>query len=111
MPVYLVTHEILTENPADLILSASFTTDFMRSVKVHPTNSIRFTKEASFWCQMINLYKKIYPTHSFRQIAEHFNLSETNARRYYYGIHHVNGAAVKWKKGYTQIREGACVTL
>lgn len=83
----------------------------MRTVKVHSENSIRFTKNAAFWCEMINLYKKTYPKHSFRQIAEHFNLSETNTRRYYYGIHHVNGEAVRWAKGYTQIRQGACVTL
>jgi hypothetical protein len=38
-------------------------------------------------------------------------MSETNVRRYYYGIHHVNGEAIQWKKGYTQIRQGACVTL
>jgi len=78
----------------------------MRVVNVHPEKSIRFTKEASFWCEMINLYKKIYPSHSFRQIAERFNLSETNARRYYYGVHHFNG-----RSHYTQVRRGACVTI
>ena len=83
----------------------------MRSIKVHSSKSIRFTKNAAFWCEMINLYKKIYPTHSFTQIAKHFELSETNARRYYYGVHHVNGIAVQWEKGYTQMRQGACVTV
>ena len=78
----------------------------MRSVNVHPEKSIRFTKDAAFWCEMINLYKKIYPTHSFKQISEHFKLSETNTRRYYYGIHHYNNNA-----GYTQLRRGACVTI
>jgi hypothetical protein len=86
-------------------------THLMKTVKVHSEKTINFTKNASFWCEMINLYKKIYPTHSFRKIAEHFNLSETNTRRYYYGVHHVNGIAVRWKKGYTQMRQGACVTL
>jgi squalene cyclase len=81
----------------------------MRTVAVHPEKSIRFTKHAAFWCEMINLYKRNYPKHSFRQIAEHFELSETNARRYYYGIHHHN--AGYFGCGYTQFREGACVTI
>jgi hypothetical protein len=81
----------------------------MRSVAVHPEKSIRFTKHAAFWCEMINLYKKIYPKHSFRQIAEHFELSETSTRRYYYGIHHHN--AGYFGPSYSQIRQGACVTL
>jgi hypothetical protein len=78
----------------------------MRSVKVHPEKSIRFTKHAQFWCEMINLYRKHYPTHSFKQISQNFGLSETNTRRYYYGVHHHNGYV-----GYTQVRHGACVTL
>jgi len=44
-------------------------------------------------------------------MAKQLGLSETNARRYYYGVHHVNGIAVQWEKGYTQMRQGACVTL
>jgi hypothetical protein len=83
----------------------------MRTVKVHPENSINFTNNAKFWTGMTNLYRKIYPTHSFKQMAEHLSLSETNARRYYYGIHHVNGEAVQWGKGYTQVRQGACVAI
>ena len=78
----------------------------MRSVSVHPTKNIRFTDHAAFWCQMINLYKKIRPDHSFKQIAEIFNLSETSIRRYYYGIHHHIGG-----RGYSQVRYGACVPL
>ena len=93
------------------ILNKSIHDITMRQVKVHSENSINCTKKAKFWCEMINLYKKEYPTHSFKQIAKRFDMSETNTRRYYYGIHHVNGAAVLWKKGYTQIRQGACVTL
>jgi hypothetical protein len=81
----------------------------MRSVKVHESKSIRFTKHAAFWCEMINLYKKIYPKHSFQQIAEHFELSETSTRRYYYGIHHANLGL--FGNGYSQVRQGACVTL
>jgi hypothetical protein len=83
----------------------------MRSVSVHSENSINFTKSAKFYCEMTNLYKKLYPNHSFKKMAEHFGLSETNTRRYYYGIHHVNGKAVRWQKGHTQVRLGACVTL
>ena len=79
----------------------------MRQVKVHSQKSINFTKNAKFWCEMINVYKRIYPTHSFQKVAKHFGLSETNARRYYYGIHHVTGRG----QGYTQIRQGACVTI
>lgn len=83
----------------------------MKTVKVHPTNSINFTKDAKFWTEMTNAYKRLYPTHSFKRMADHLGLSETNARRYYYGIHHVNGEAIRWQKGYTQVRLGACVAL
>jgi hypothetical protein len=81
----------------------------MRSIKVHSSKSIRFTKNAAFWCEMINLYKKIYPTHSFTQIAKHFELSETNARRYYYGVHHFNPGCMG--PCYNQVRKGACVPV
>ena len=81
----------------------------MRPIKVHPEKSIRFTEHAKFWCEMINLYKKVYPTHSFKKIAEHFNLSESSTRRYYYGVHHVNLGY--FGNGYSQVRQGACVTL
>ena len=81
----------------------------MRSIKVHSSKSIRFTKNAAFWCEMISLYKKIYPTHSFTQIAKHFELSETNTRRYYYGVHHRNGGY--FGPCYSQMRQGACVTV
>ena len=56
---------------------------------------------------MTNAYKKAYPMDSFREMAEYLGLSETNARRYYYGIHHYNPGS----SGYTQLREGACVTI
>ena len=81
----------------------------MRSIKVHPEKSIRFTKHAEFWCIMINLYKKIYPTHSFKQIAKQFNLSESNTRRYYYGVHHFNPGCMG--VCYNQVRRGASVPL
>jgi hypothetical protein len=42
-------------------------------------------------------------------MADHLGLSQTNARRYYYGVHHYN--AGYFGCGYTQVRKGACVTL
>ena len=58
---------------------------------------------------MTNLYKKYYPDHSFKKMAKHLGLSHTNARRYYYGVHHFNPGC----QGtcYNQVRKGACVTL
>lgn len=58
---------------------------------------------------MINAYKKCYPTHSFKTIAQHFGLTEVNTRRYYYGIHHKNGGL--FGESYSQVRQGACVPL
>jgi len=78
----------------------------MRTVKVHPEKSINFTEHAKYWCELINLYKRCYPDHTFKQIAKHFNLSEVNTRRYFYGIHHeIEG------ESYSQMRQGAAVTL
>jgi hypothetical protein len=79
----------------------------MRTVSVHPEKSIRFTKHAEFWCAMINVYKKEYPRDSFKQIAQHFGLSESNTRRYYYGVHHAN----LFGCGYNQMRRGASVPI
>ena len=59
---------------------------------------------------MTNLYKKHYPDHSFKRMAKHLGLSETNARRYYYGVHHKNFGYLG-QEGYTQVRQGACVTV
>ena len=58
---------------------------------------------------MTNLYKKYYPNHSFKRMADHLGLSQTNARRYYYGVHHF----IPGCQGtcYNQVRKGACVTL
>ena len=42
-------------------------------------------------------------------MADHLGLSQTNARRYYYGVHHYN--AGYFGCGYTPVRKGACVTL
>jgi hypothetical protein len=83
----------------------------MKTVKVHSSNSIRFTDHAKYWCETINKHKRVFPEHTFKQIAKCYDLSETNVRRYYYGVHHVNGQIVQWARGYTQIRRGACVSI
>lgn len=80
----------------------------MRNVIVHPTKSIRFTESASLYCTILNEYKKQNPQVTFKQMAEEFGLSETNCRRYYYGLHHFNNQP---KTGYSQMRRGACVTI
>ena len=81
----------------------------MRPVLTHPEKSIRFTPHAQMWCNILNTYKRFHPTHSFKQMAEVFNLSESNARRYYYGVHHRNGGY--FGDCYSQVRFGAAVTL
>jgi len=84
----------------------------MKLVKVHSSKSINFTKHASFWCEMTNLYKKHYPGHSFKRMANQLGLSETSARRYYYGVHHFNPGGLGGKGAcYNQVRKGACVTV
>lgn len=83
----------------------------MRTIKVHPMNSILFTHHAQYWCEKINNHKRRFPDHSLAMIARCYNISTTNASRYYYGVHHVNGEVIQWAKGYTQMRRGACVRL
>jgi hypothetical protein len=83
----------------------------MKTVKVHSSNSIRFTNYAKTWCEIINQHRRVFPEDTFKQIAECYDLSETNVRRYYYGVHHVNGQIVQWAQGYTQMRRGACVSI
>jgi hypothetical protein len=79
----------------------------MKTIKVHPEKSINFTEFAKTWCMILNTYKRFYPECTFKQMSEVFNLTETNARRYYYGVHHFNPGF----NGYTQMRQGACVTI
>ena len=78
----------------------------MKPVLTHPEKSIRFTSHAQMWCNILNTYRRFHPKHSFKQMAEVFNLSETSARRYYYGVHHRY-----FGDSYTQVRRGACVTI
>ncbi len=81
----------------------------MRTVKVHPSKSIKFTKHAAHWCQILNQHKFNFPEHSFKEMAEHYGLSESNTRRYYYGMHHANLGY--FGCGYSQVRMGACVAI
>lgn len=87
----------------------SVNTKAMRPISVHPEKSIRFTQHAAFWCQMLNAYRKCYPAATFKQMAEFFDLSESNTRRYYYGVHHRNGGM--WGLCYNQVRRGAAVHI
>jgi hypothetical protein len=81
----------------------------MRTIKVHPSASIKFTNHAKNWCSILNTYKRFNPCCTFKEMAKVFNLSETNARRYYYGVHHANLGY--FGCGYSQVRYGACVTI
>lgn len=81
----------------------------MRTVSVHPEKSIRFTPHAEMWCVAINNYKRFHPEKSFSEVAEVLGLSETSARRYYYGMHHKNGGY--FGISYNQIRRGACCPI
>jgi hypothetical protein len=81
----------------------------MRVPQVHESKSIRFTEHAAKWCYLINLYRKLYPTHSFDRMSEHFNLSASTIRRYYYGVHDANEGY--FGRGYTQVRRGASVPI
>ena len=85
----------------------------MRSIKVHSTHSIRFTNHAKTWCEVINKHRRFFPEHTFKQIAKCYDLSETNVRRYYYGVHHYNGNGNNRNFGvyYNQMRKGACVSI
>ena len=81
----------------------------MRTVTVHSENSINFTQNAERICFALNCYKKLFPSHTFKEMAQVFGLSHTNARRYYYGMHHFNPGC----QGtcYNQMREGAHVPI
>ena len=79
----------------------------MKIVKVHPEKSIKLTPRAALYCGMFNTYKRMFPDRTFKEMAIAFQMSETNVRRYYYGVHHRNVGG----DCYSQIRQGACVTL
>ena len=79
----------------------------MRMVKVHVSNSICFTSSAAQYCQMLNEYKRQNPSATFDDMATAFDLSRTNARRYYYGYHDRN----EFLNTYAEMRRGACVKI
>lgn len=78
----------------------------MRQVKVHHEKSIRFTQNAASLCASLSHYKRKNPDATFKQMAQHFGLTEVNTRRYYYGVHHRNSS-----DSYTQMRKGASVPI
>jgi hypothetical protein len=85
----------------------------MKTIKLHPEKSIRCTENALMWCSVLNHYRKEHPKASFREMGEQFGMTETNARRYYYGIHHYNSGydGKNPYNTYTQLRKGACVQI
>jgi hypothetical protein len=56
----------------------------MRNIQVHSTHSIRFTNYAKTWCEIINQHRKVFPEHTFKQIAKCYDLSESNVRKQAY---------------------------
>lgn len=79
----------------------------MRIVKTHSNKSINFTQSAQIYCQMLNKYRKNNPNCTFKEMAKAFDMSQTNVRRYYYGVQHY----IHRGTNYTQIREGAAVSI
>lgn len=63
-----------------------------RKVTVHSTHYCRLTGRAQLWTQVLNNYMRKFPTTSLKDLANYFDLSYTNARRYYYGMHHKNAS-------------------
>ena len=87
----------------------------MRLPKVHESKISGFTDHANNWMCLTNTYMKKNPNSSLKQMTEYFikkvgvSLSESSLRRYYYGVHHVNGA---WRGySYSRMRLGACVNI
>jgi hypothetical protein len=80
----------------------------MRTVKTHPETSINLTPRAEMIMELLNCYMFLFPRASIKSAGEYIGISETNARRYYYGVHHINGFR---SNNYTQMRKGAKVTI
>jgi hypothetical protein len=79
-----------------------------RKVTVHESAFCRLTERAQLWTQVLNNYMRNFPTTSLKDLAEHFGLSYTNARRYYYGIHQKNDFDLG---NYSQVRYGVKVDI
>jgi hypothetical protein len=83
----------------------------MRTITTHDSKSARFTNYAQMVCQILNNYKRENPNATFAEMTRWYNrygyyLSQTSIARYYYGVHGYNNG-----QSYTQVREGACVTI
>lgn len=94
-----------------------------RQLSVHPSRYCRLTDHAQQICILLNQYKRHFPEARFSEMRNWFNdnhyakfcpvpLSYTSIRRYYYGMHEVNG---QWDyhlgETYAQVRKGICVPI
>lgn len=82
-----------------------------RQVNVHESAFCRLTERAQLWTQVLNNYMRMFPTTTLYQLARFYGLSYTNARRYYYGMHHLNGYRAGYGSNYSQVRFGVKVDL
>ena len=79
----------------------------MRFPQVHEETYVNFTENARIFTQILNEFKRNNPLSTFRQMATEFGMTETNVRRYYYGIHHYMKRGTSW----SQMRKGASVSI
>ena len=85
----------------------------MRTIKVHPKNSVKFTDHAQKLCQLTNTFMRENPNSSIAAMVRHIQenqnikLSEVSLRRYYYGMHQYND----YPGSYNQVRLGASVLI
>ena len=82
----------------------------IRTITVHPENSIRFTPECKKMTQELNEYRRANGEVSLKEMARIFGLGESNCAAAYYGKHFFMGG---WGNctSYQQMRRGACVDL
>jgi DNA-binding NarL/FixJ family response regulator len=79
----------------------------VRIPKARDISSVNATDQSLNWTVQCNKLRK--EGYTFKDIALALNISETNARRYYYGIHHT--LAPRGYGSYTQIRIGSCCPI
>lgn len=79
----------------------------VRIPKARESSTVKATPESLKWTVECNKLRK--QGYTFKDIALALNISETNARRYYYGIHHTL-SPMKYGS-YTQIRIGSCCPI
>jgi response regulator of citrate/malate metabolism len=77
-----------------------------RIPKARETSTVSATDESLTWTVRCNSLRK--QGYTFKDIALALNISETNARRYYYGLHHT---LIPKSGSYTQIRIGSCCPI